>query len=121
MLLVLYYKDFKSALSGAEAGIKLFPSDSNYVSLYISVKNEELNLEYKKLLKMSLNKLNDYKNQLELVHEESQGSENALDELMVRLLVKLGYYGEAKKILKSIDVPVYRNNLKAELELFHLA
>lgn len=121
MLLVLYYKDFKSALSGAEAGIKLFPSDSNYVSLYISVKNEELNLEYKKLLRMSLNKLNDYKNQLELVHEESQGSENALDELMVRLLVKLGYYGEAKQIFKSIDVPVYRNNLKAELELFNLA
>lgn len=80
---------FELALAGAKAGMKIFPWDANFLSIYMSIRNDENDLENYKSLSIVVNKLKTYKNNLEKVNEESQGSEDALDELIVLLLVKV--------------------------------
>lgn len=56
----------------------------------------------------------------ELVHEESQGTEDAMDLIMVRLLMNMRQYDKARQLLSHITKPLDVEELQPELNLFKI-
>lgn len=112
--------DFDSALKGCKMAIKLYPFDASFLNLYALILLELNDKNTYDILQMLTNNLEKYKNHVEIVHEESQGNEGSLDLIVVKLLMKLGYYTDAKDLLSKINYPIYKERLKSERKLFNL-
>lgn len=125
-LLVRYFfvlhedKKIDLAMKCIKFAMQEFPYDANILTLFSRLKLEILDSEEEYLFGKELLKLRLFKNHQELVHEASQGTENALDVVMVRLLMNLRKYKEAKQLLKTINNPIDKIDLKPEINLFKL-
>lgn len=118
-LLMMGNGNLAEALKIAKIGMKLFPYNANFLTLYMTVIMAKTQLMNKELLVTVIDSLNKYKEKMSIVDEQSQGTENLIDGKMVKLLVKTENYKEAKALLLSIDDPSYNEDLKPERELFY--
>lgn len=125
-LLVRYFfvlhesKNIDLALPCIEYAKKCFPYDANILTLYSRLKLEIRDAEDEYFFGQELQRLQFMNRNPELVHEESQGTEDAMDLIMVRLLMNMRQYDKARQLLSHITNPLDVEELQPELNLFKI-
>lgn len=104
------------ALEYIKIGKNIFPYDATFIVLETSIFLKQIEEDCYRKLENIISYTKEYDN--ELIHESSEGSEEALTGVVVRLLYILGKYEQAKDIYLEISDENIKQLLTNELSLF---
>lgn len=110
--------DFDNASSCAKAAMELFPYDVNFLTLYATAINAINSVRASKVIDyISLYLKQSSQNWIQIM-EESQGTQESIKPILSKLLISIGEYDKASKILSQIDNPKIKNMVYNELRYF---
>ena len=107
--------DDRKAISYIQLAKELFPYDINFIVFEMTLFLKNIESEMSQRLKEIINYTQE--TDKERIHEDSEGTEEALTGIVVRLLCKLGQYEQAKEVNRIISDELVQKMLTNESKI----
>lgn len=115
-LLLMSDGKLNESIECSKAAMKKFPYDANFLAIFISASNILNETRNRSTLKFVNKCLRQYESNIDKVEEESQGTEDSVIPALIKLLINVGEYSRAKKLVENIDNPEYKELIDSEID-----